>query len=175
MGYEHPGINTVFIGHLLDCKKTKWGAEVAYNDSTCLRPMWLGFEFIAAPTLPTCNPNWTRNQEDKEPLSGCATSKSLLNYCFFLEWLLCKLYEYIDQNCTCFFLCNHHTVLILWVHIGETWCCTNSKQASSQSAPCEKVLWHSYGVYGIWPALIKIIVIIIIEDQQAYSPQRCFQ
>ena len=91
MGYEHPGINTVFIGHLLDCKKTKWGAGVAYNDSTCLRPMWLGFEFIMAPTLPTCNPNWTRNQEDKEPLSGCATSKSLLNYCFFLEWLLCKL------------------------------------------------------------------------------------
>jgi len=41
MGYEHPGINTVFIGHLLDCKKTKWGAGVAYNDSTCLRPNYV--------------------------------------------------------------------------------------------------------------------------------------
>ena len=26
MGYEH-------LGHLLDCKKTKWGAGVTYNDS----------------------------------------------------------------------------------------------------------------------------------------------
>ena len=42
MDYEHPRINTVFIGHLLDCKKTKWGAGVAYNDSTCLRPSGWG-------------------------------------------------------------------------------------------------------------------------------------
>ena len=133
---------------------------MAYNDSTSPDQCGWGWNYPG-----------TRNQADKEPLSGCATSKLSLNYCFFLEWLLCKLCEYIDQNGTCFFLCNHHTVLKLWVHIGETWCCTNSKQASSQSAPCEKVLWHSYDVYGIWPTLIKIIVIIIIEDQQACSLQ----
>ena len=30
-------LTLLLIGHLLDCKKTKWGAGVAYNDSTCLR------------------------------------------------------------------------------------------------------------------------------------------
>ena len=72
LGYLNPALNN----SALDCKKTKWGVGLTYNDSTCLRPMWLGFKFIPAPTFLTCNPNLTRNQVDKEPLSGCATSKS---------------------------------------------------------------------------------------------------
>ena len=45
-------------------------------------PGTLVFSSPQKPTFPNCNS--TKNQVDEEPLSGCATSKSLYIYLFYL-------------------------------------------------------------------------------------------
>ena len=94
--WEHsPPINVARVQILASTPYV--GVEFVVGSLPCSEGFFSGYSGFPLSSKPTfSNSNSTRNQVDKEPLCGCATSKSLYIFIYYYIYLFLNLWSRLD-------------------------------------------------------------------------------